>query len=219
MFVSLNNSGACGPATGIGSTYPTERGPSVASVSFERQPRWAPLDGLSRKPTTAASTAWKPCSTRSTASVSPTRSTWRRMRPPKRAATAWCWPKSSPAPVARPAPAPPEWYLPPCAGADVAFDAAMERYARKDLAVVMYHVHVPRPDPMTTEGGTARSKNYGVTGVPTFAIDGKKTMGGGSRDMAPGVFERFQKDLEKDLETAPEAQVKIDAGLNGLQKT
>ena len=104
---------------------------------------------------------------------------------------------------------------PPCAGADVAFDAAMERYARKDLAVVMYHVHVPRPDPMTTEGGTARSKNYGVTGVPTFAIDGKKTMGGGSRDMAPGVFARFQKDLEKDLETAAEAQVKIDAGLNG----
>ena len=39
---------------------------------------------------------------------------------------------------------------PPCAGADMAFDAAMERYARKDLAVVMYHVHVPRPDPMTT---------------------------------------------------------------------
>jgi thiol-disulfide isomerase/thioredoxin len=104
---------------------------------------------------------------------------------------------------------------PPCAGADVAFDAAMERYARKDLAVVMYHVHIPRPDPMTTVETTARSKNYGVTGVPTFAIDGKKTVGGGSRDMAPGVFERFQKDLEKDLETAAEAKVKIDADLNG----
>ncbi|MGD0772391.1 MAG: hypothetical protein ABSC05_06160 [Candidatus Solibacter sp.] len=104
---------------------------------------------------------------------------------------------------------------PPCAGADVAFDAAMERYARKDLAVVMYHVHVPRPDPMTTEGGTARYESYGKNGVPTFAIDGKKTVGGGSRDMAAGVFERFQKDLEKDLETAVEAQVKIDAGLNG----
>ena len=104
---------------------------------------------------------------------------------------------------------------PPCAGADVAFDAAMERYARKDLAVVMYHVHVPRPDPMTTVETTARSKNYGVTGVPTFAIDGKKTMGGGPREYAPEVFERFQKDLEKDLETAAEATVKIDAGLNG----
>jgi thiol-disulfide isomerase/thioredoxin len=104
---------------------------------------------------------------------------------------------------------------PPCAGADVAFDAAMERYARQDLAVVMYHVHVPRPDPMTTEGGTARYESYGKNGVPTFAIDGKKTVGGGSRDMAAGVFERFQKDIESDLETAAEAQVKIDASLNG----
>jgi thiol-disulfide isomerase/thioredoxin len=104
---------------------------------------------------------------------------------------------------------------PPCAGADVSFDAAMERYARKDLAVVMYHVHVPRPDPMTTETTTARYESYGKNGVPTFAIDGKKTVGGGSRDMAPGIFERFQKDLEKDLETAAEAAVKIDAGLNG----
>jgi thiol-disulfide isomerase/thioredoxin len=104
---------------------------------------------------------------------------------------------------------------PPCAGADVAFDAAMERYTRKDLAVVMYHVHVPRPDPMTTNETTARSKSYGVTGVPTFAIDGKKTMGGGSRDSAPEIFEGFRKDLETDLETAAEAQVVIVAGLNG----
>jgi thiol-disulfide isomerase/thioredoxin len=104
---------------------------------------------------------------------------------------------------------------PPCAGADVAFDAAMERYARKDLAVVMYHVHVPRPDPMTTEGSTARSKSYGVRGVPTYAIDGKETMGGGSRESAPEIFDGFRKDLETDLETAAEAKVKIDAGLNG----
>jgi thiol-disulfide isomerase/thioredoxin len=104
---------------------------------------------------------------------------------------------------------------PPCAGADIAFDAAMERYARKDLAVVMYHVHIPRPDPMTTNETTARSKNYGVSGVPTFAIDGKKTVGGGSREMAPGVFERFQKDLEADLESPSEAKVKVDASING----
>jgi thiol-disulfide isomerase/thioredoxin len=104
---------------------------------------------------------------------------------------------------------------PPCAGADVAFDAAMERYSRKDLAVVMYHEHIPRPDPMTTTGTTARYKSYGENGVPAFAIDGKKTVGGGSRDMAQEVFERFQKDLETDLETAAEARVKIDAGLRG----
>jgi hypothetical protein len=97
----------------------------------------------------------------------------------------------------------------------VAFDAAMERYARKDLAVVMLHVHVPRPDPMTTEATMARYKLYGANGVPAFAIDGKKTVGGGSRDMAPEVFERFQKDLETDLETPAESSLKIDAGLHG----
>ena len=104
---------------------------------------------------------------------------------------------------------------PPCAGADIAFDAAMERYGRKDLAVVMYHLHIPRPDPMTNPDTQARAKSYSVTGVPSFAIDGKKTVGGGSRDMAPGVYDRFNKDLEKDLDTAAEAKIKVDAGLNG----
>jgi thiol-disulfide isomerase/thioredoxin len=102
----------------------------------------------------------------------------------------------------------------PCAGADVAVDAAIERYTRKDVAVVMYHVHVPRPDPMTTEATTARYKLYGENGVPAIAIDGKKTVGGGSRDAAPEVFERFQKDLENDLETPAEATVKIDVRLH-----
>ncbi|MEP6872000.1 MAG: hypothetical protein ABI939_09145 [Anaerolineaceae bacterium] len=104
---------------------------------------------------------------------------------------------------------------PPCAGADIAFDAAMERYSRKDLAVVMYHLHIPRPDPMTNPDTQARAKNYSVNAVPSFAIDGKKTVGGGSRDMAPGVYERFNKDLEKNLETAAEANLKVDAGLAG----
>jgi tetratricopeptide (TPR) repeat protein len=103
----------------------------------------------------------------------------------------------------------------PCAGADVAFDAAMERYSRRDLAVVMYHVHIPRPDPMTIVESTARYESYGKNGVPAYAIDGKKSVGGGSRGMAQSVFDRFQKDLEADLETPAEAQVKIDADIAG----
>src|SRR5262249_42720754 len=59
---------------------------------------------------------------------------------------------------------------PPCAGADIAFDAAMERYGRKDLAVVMYHLHIPRPDPMTNPDTQARAKSYSVNAVPSFAI-------------------------------------------------
>jgi thiol-disulfide isomerase/thioredoxin len=104
---------------------------------------------------------------------------------------------------------------PPCAAADLAFDAAMERFARKDLAVVMYHQHIPRPDPMTTLETTARAKFYAVRGVPTFAIDGKDTIGGGSREMTKGIYDRMVKDLEKDLEAPAEAHIKVDAALNG----
>ena len=104
---------------------------------------------------------------------------------------------------------------PPCVGADLAFDAAMERYSRKDLAVVMYHQHIPRPDPMTNPDTQARAKSYSVNGVPTFAIDGKKTVGGGSREMTKEVYERFDKDLEKDLETPAEAHLLAEASLTG----
>ena len=104
---------------------------------------------------------------------------------------------------------------PPCVGADLAFDAAMERYSRKDLAVVMYHQHIPRPDPMTNPDTQARAKNYSVNGVPTFAIDGKKTVGGGSRETTKEVYGRFDKDLEKDLETPAEAHVAAEASLAG----
>src|ERR1035441_5764222 len=228
--------------------------PRVSAGVPRTPPTWS-LKLSTRRATTAAWTAWKPCWTRSTASAFPTRSTGRRTSPPRSAATVWCWPKCSPARVAGhnailhaleavldteyrkrfPNPIHREAYQPtekrsdrmvlaevftgsgcgPCAGADVAFDAAMERYPRKDLAVVMYHVHIPRPDPMTIAETTARYQKFGGKGVPAYAIDGKDIGGGGnSRDMAQWVFDRFQKDLETDLETAAEARVKIDASLN-----
>jgi putative cofactor-binding repeat protein len=91
----------------------------------------------------------------------------------------------------------------------------MERYARKDFAVVMYHQHIPAPDPMTTVETTARKEFYAVRGVPTFAIDGKDTIGGGPRSYAKDVYEKFEKDVEKELETAAEARIKFDAAISG----
>lgn len=105
---------------------------------------------------------------------------------------------------------------PPCVGADLAFDAALERYARKDLAVVMYHVHVPQPDPMTTAETPDLSKSYGVRGVPTYFIDGKDIGGGGGdRDFAKNVYDRFNPAIEKELETPAEAKIVATAALEG----
>jgi thiol-disulfide isomerase/thioredoxin len=104
---------------------------------------------------------------------------------------------------------------PPCVAADLAFDAAMERYGAKNLTVVMYHQHIPRPDPMTNPDTQARAKSYSVTGVPTFVIDGKKTVGGGGRDNTKNRFDLITKDIDKDLETASEAHIRVDASLAG----
>lgn len=104
---------------------------------------------------------------------------------------------------------------PPCAGADVAFDAAMERYTRKDLAVIMYHLHIPRPDPMTDPDTQARGKYYEVNGVPSYVIDGNKNSGGGPREMAKQTYDRFNKDIEKDLESPAEAHFTVGAHAEG----
>ncbi len=104
---------------------------------------------------------------------------------------------------------------PPCVGADLAFDAAMERFSRKDLAVVMYHVHVPRPDPMTNPDTAALYKTYDVHGVPSYAIDGKILGGGGgAREFANRVYDRIVPPIEKDLELPAEAKLTIHAALS-----
>lgn len=104
---------------------------------------------------------------------------------------------------------------PPCAGADLAFDAAMERYTRDELAVVMYHQHIPRPDPMVNPDSEARAKAYRVRAVPTYAIDGETKVGGGTRAMAPGVYAEFNPKIEKSLTAKQQAIVKVRGSVNG----
>jgi thiol-disulfide isomerase/thioredoxin len=105
---------------------------------------------------------------------------------------------------------------PPCVAADLAFDAAMERYSAKDLAVVMYHQHIPRPDPMTNPDTTARAKEYDVHGVPSYAVDGKMLGGGGGgRDYTSTVYDRIVKPIETDLELPAEAKLTAHASIAG----
>lgn len=102
---------------------------------------------------------------------------------------------------------------PPCVAADLAFDAALERYSRKDLAVVMYHLHIPQPDPLTNTATVERAKYYGVNGVPTAAIEGVSTVGGGPRAATKGVYDRIRGTIDKALETAAGAKLTVDASM------
>lgn len=104
---------------------------------------------------------------------------------------------------------------PPCAATDLAFDAAMQRYPRKDLAILMYHQHVPRPDPMSNPDTLSRYRSYGANGVPTFAIDGRKVSGGGPREVTRQMYDRVVSEIERDLETPAEAVIRAEASFTG----
>jgi hypothetical protein len=104
---------------------------------------------------------------------------------------------------------------PPCVAADLGFDAAMERYPRKDVAVVMYHLHIPQPDPMTNKATEARAKYYRINSVPSYAIDGTTGGGGGSREMTRNFYTRIVGLLDKALEVKPAGDVKADAEVLG----
>src|SRR5262245_54739343 len=103
----------------------------------------------------------------------------------------------------------------PCVAADLAFDAALERYQRRDLAVLMYHLHIPRPDPMTNAATQSRAAFYAVRGVPNYRIDGQAGGGGGSRDMTAAIYDRFNPKIEKQLETPSRAEIKLETALDG----
>jgi tetratricopeptide (TPR) repeat protein len=104
---------------------------------------------------------------------------------------------------------------PPCVAADLAFEAALQRYARRDFALLVYHLHVPRPDPMTNPSTEARRNGYDVPGTPTFFVDGgSQHVGGGSASTAQTFFEEsIVPVVDKRLETRPNAVVKLTAAI------
>ena len=106
---------------------------------------------------------------------------------------------------------------PPCVSVDLGFDGALERYARKDVAVLMYHLHIPAPDPLTNKWTDERgSKWYRITGVPNFAVDGElDNRGGGGRENTKVSYDRIVAKIDKALEVAPDAELKLEASLDG----
>jgi hypothetical protein len=103
----------------------------------------------------------------------------------------------------------------PCAGADLALEAIMERYPRSDLAVVEYDEHIPEPDPLTCPEGVQRFGFYQGTGTPTAAIDGQTSIVGASRSDAKKRFDELDSSIQQALQKAPEAAIALNIARNG----
>jgi tetratricopeptide (TPR) repeat protein len=104
---------------------------------------------------------------------------------------------------------------PPCVAADLAFDAVLDRYERRDVSVLMYHLHIPRPDPMANAATQNRATFYRVRGVPSYMIDGQAGGGGGSRESTEAIYNRFNPGIEKRLEVPGRADIKLETALDG----
>ncbi len=104
----------------------------------------------------------------------------------------------------------------PCVAADLAFDQMLERYKREEVMVLMYHMHIPGPDPMTNFNTLARGKYYAVNGVPSYALDGNKQQGGGGpREFTKRIYDNVNPEVERLLEKAAEAVLKLDVAFDG----
>lgn len=109
----------------------------------------------------------------------------------------------------------------PCIAADSAFDGLTERYDRQSLAVLVYHLHIPGPDPMTNADTESRSKFYDVHATPTAVIDGiDQQVGGGGAAQAPSTFNSYKGKIEARFPKRPMASFTgLKATLNGQTVT
>lgn len=106
----------------------------------------------------------------------------------------------------------------PCVAADLGFEGLIDRYKRQDLVVLIYHLHVPAPDPMTNPATVERGKYYAVPGTPTSVVDGfKLPSGGGPREMTRDFYDRINPKIEQRLESPAAAEVTVTATIEGNQ--
>jgi hypothetical protein len=84
------------------------------------------------------------------------------------------------------------------------------------VAVLEYHLPIPRPDPMMNPSTQMRQEFYGVNSTPTVVIDGdKKLVGGGGRGSSEAKFKQYKSEIEARVNAAPGLALKARAARSG----
>lgn len=105
---------------------------------------------------------------------------------------------------------------PPCVGADLGFDGLIDAFPAKYLAVLEYHLPIPRPDPMINPAARRRQVYYAVKSTPTAIIDGDKVIaGGGGRGISGEKFKQFAAEIEARVNAVPGVSLKVAASRAG----
>ena len=105
----------------------------------------------------------------------------------------------------------------PCMSPDLAFDAALQRYTRGELVLLVHHDNAPAPDPLANPVTDDRNKYYATGGgTPHLFLDGKATrLAEGLPSHAQQSADDLFADVEKELAVATDASVKVNAVRHG----
>ena len=100
---------------------------------------------------------------------------------------------------------------PPCMAADVALGGIEHYYDALDVVALRYHLHIPRPDPLTNSATEARQGYYRPQGTPSMFLNGGDSpfVGGFTMSDAKQGYEKLQDAIRPLL--AQETSVSIDA--------
>ncbi len=105
---------------------------------------------------------------------------------------------------------------PPCLAADLGMDGLLDTYEPKYLAVLEYHLPIPRPDPMINHATRQRALYYGVQSTPSTFFDGvKSSTGGGDRAMARAKYEDYSAEVAQRLYEIPSVNLEVRAAARG----
>ncbi len=105
---------------------------------------------------------------------------------------------------------------PPCAAADVAFDALGEFFDADEVVLLQWHLPIPAPEPLVSQVALDRAQQKGVRGTPTAVFGGTAAIsGGGKADQAPNVFAKYRDAVEPLLAAPQQIELVGDARVEG----
>ena len=101
---------------------------------------------------------------------------------------------------------------PPCVGGDLAVEALMQTHPRTELVALVYDLHIPKPDPLTSPDTVARADFYGVNSTPSYVLDGRKLGAfGGPRDDAEDLYDKLSKQVDQQAAKPSSVQLTLSA--------
>lgn len=101
---------------------------------------------------------------------------------------------------------------PPCVAMDLAFDGLLKTYKPSEVITLQYHLHIPRPDPLTCPDSVARADYYGdeVRGTPTVFVAGRAlNIGGGPAAAAGQTYSAVRRAIDAALEQEPGVKLRL----------